>query len=690
MALEGYIGTAPSTPSVALSFQMLEVYRQYHRVCPRLSIQAHVRALCHLHKVPYWKGLVEQFSSTYDIYLSILHGIETRVRTVLKQDTPDWRMKSACAPCLYTLEDEPRLKYSLLTTMDGNQSLKLVDSAFRAGTPLADSRQARSDYWIPPDEVDRFKDEVGQAKAASSGDVDVEGVDTEGSPEEVASICVKRWKNAGPEARKKMFALFAVSGVFVSLCRHGHILIMCDMIRSGELMKYPLAIINKLLKVYGPDILVGYDIGCEFSKTLDNSSLGTLAREQRLTSIVPAFHGHSHNRGCQVQFLPLYFSGAGKEDFEGSERLFSESNALAPGTRLATPFHRHQAIEQFAMFWSRQKHAESGNFIYNNYKQALDIIRIDGEAITHEDAERYLTEERAEPPEVAQKIDYVEALRVDPFISHNDAAAAKKHKANIKRLRTRARTMHSRWQMVEEEVLQIEEELSIEERWLPKSDEYVAGVGELACRKYRCALDNLERLVIQRMFELTKLGMSGIGYKMREKIGKALKTRAEAIRHALEEYNTCATALKPPRPTLAWHEIMEMASLAEFDLLRDAREDVRELPWVKRLNRQAMNLHFNILRAREEIERLNVEIPRLFTALVDRHFDLKKAIKTMEVTDPALAYEFEQRWLYEDRLSARITARLYQTAQLDGFTGRLATGSSEICAPLYRSDNENA
>jgi hypothetical protein len=46
---------------------------------------------------------------------------------------------------------------------------------------------------------------------------------------------VERWKNAGPEARKKMFALFAIAGIFVSVRRHGHVLVMCDMIRSGEL-----------------------------------------------------------------------------------------------------------------------------------------------------------------------------------------------------------------------------------------------------------------------------------------------------------------------------------------------------------------------------------------------------------------------------------------------------------------------
>jgi hypothetical protein len=52
---------------------------------------------------------------------------------------------------------------------------------------------------------------------------------------ETLDDCVKRWRNAGPEARKKMFALFAVSGIFLVVCHHGHVLVICDMIRSGEL-----------------------------------------------------------------------------------------------------------------------------------------------------------------------------------------------------------------------------------------------------------------------------------------------------------------------------------------------------------------------------------------------------------------------------------------------------------------------
>jgi hypothetical protein len=47
--------------------------------------------------------------------------------------------------------------------------------------------------------------------------------------------CVDRWRNAGPEEQKKMFALFEESGIFITSCRHRLMLLACDMIKSGEL-----------------------------------------------------------------------------------------------------------------------------------------------------------------------------------------------------------------------------------------------------------------------------------------------------------------------------------------------------------------------------------------------------------------------------------------------------------------------
>ncbi|KAJ7816305.1 hypothetical protein B0H14DRAFT_3089819 [Mycena olivaceomarginata] len=160
-----------------------------------------------------------------------------------------------------------------------------------------------------------------------------------------------------------MFALFAISGIFLAVCRHGHVLVMCDMIWSGELMKYPLAVVNYLLDTYGADLGLGYDIMCAFWKTLSRSSLGAKVTGMRLRGVVPAFHGHAHNRMCQLGWHPVFVDGVGLEDFEECERTFAKSNNLATCTRFATPFHRQQQIDEHFYFHDQDKHAASGNLI---------------------------------------------------------------------------------------------------------------------------------------------------------------------------------------------------------------------------------------------------------------------------------------------------------------------------------------
>ncbi|KAI0629625.1 hypothetical protein C8Q77DRAFT_1065128, partial [Trametes polyzona] len=688
LALRGYMGTAPVRPSVAISFQTLEAYRQMHRVCPRLSIQAQVRALSHLHRVsrPHSSS---QFSIAFDMYLDILHHVDLLVNAALHRDDPDWQIRNMCRPCMYNLEKEDMLSPSMFVTMDGNQSLKLIDGLFRSGTLLNDTRTARSTIWISPEKVDRFQDEPSVSSSTTAPplpivddtDDDAEWFDIDDpSCSNPASVCVDRWRNAGPESRKRMFALFAVTGIFVSLCRHGHCLAICDMVCSGELMKYALAHVDRLMEIYGYNIKIAYDVACAFFKILLRSSLGPRVASLKVSGVVPAFHGHSHNRACQVDWHPLYQDGVGKEDFEGCECLFSESNLLAPGTRLSTVFHRHQAIEQFMGFWSEQKHADSGKFILDNYRQALDIIKTDGEALEllsqqlgvgPADFERYLQEERAyfknrkvEPPEVTAELDYLDSL------VRLQTAGYKQQQ--ISSVRTKVRTTRSRWETIHEEVLRREEELNVVERWKPGDAKYDEMFRELGQRKYRLALDNLARLVVQRLFELTKLQLSG--YKLREKIGKALKARADAIKKALSEYNACAAELSPPREELLWSDILDMSTLADFDLLRETRQDIRAKPWAKPSHRRAMNLYFNIKHAREEIRRLNVEIPRLFTSMLDDHADYHLAITASLDTNAPLANELRNCQQYQEIVSARIVKHLTQASRLSEFSGKIEAG----------------
>jgi hypothetical protein len=105
--------------------------------------------------------------------------------------------------------------------------------------------------------------------------------------------------------------------------------------------------VEVLLDALGDGLGIGYDIGCKFAGTVDRSSLGPLARQLKYKSLVGAFHGHAHNRLCQLDFLATYVKGLGLEDLEGCERFFGKSNALAPSLRYASVFHRQQRIVEF-------------------------------------------------------------------------------------------------------------------------------------------------------------------------------------------------------------------------------------------------------------------------------------------------------------------------------------------------------
>lgn len=109
--------------------------------------------------------------------------------------------------------------------------------------------------------------------------------------------------------------------------------------------------------MYGKNGGCAYDIGCAFSKTLTNSSLGKQACDLEFRLMVGAFHGHAHNRKCQLDWHPMYIPGTGHTEGEGCEHIFSASNELAWGTRHATSFHRWQTIEEHFSFWDSDKYA---------------------------------------------------------------------------------------------------------------------------------------------------------------------------------------------------------------------------------------------------------------------------------------------------------------------------------------------
>ncbi|KAJ7215074.1 hypothetical protein GGX14DRAFT_359949 [Mycena pura] len=215
-------------------------------------------------------------------------------------------------------------------------------------------------------------------------------------------------------------------------------------------------------------------------------------------------------------------------------------------------------------------------------------------------------------------------------------------------------------------------------------------------RRYRRALDEVERLVVQRLLEMTKLGASSVAYKLREKIGKALKTCATAIQRALKDYNSAAAQLSPPRQQLTWAQVADITTVGGFDLLRDTRSDIRKLEWANPEHREATLLYLGISGHNEEIKRLNFEIPRLLTFMIDDHADYVRAIRSHispSVSGLPLAHELSTQWQLRTNINCCIVEQLVRTSRLSGFTGSLLPSEREgrevdysICLPDWATD----
>ncbi|KAH9947990.1 hypothetical protein B0H21DRAFT_708025 [Amylocystis lapponica] len=391
-----------------------------------------------------------------------------------------------------------------------------------------DSRTGRSNAWLTPAYVDRFKDDVLRSDKVPKIDpayrrvlpqrlppliVTLRPTTTTSTslehpmPQRRAMSPCRFVLNAGAtrtRSTQKMFALFAVTGIFVCLCRHGHLLVICDMIRSGN-------------------------------------------------CVVPAFHGHSHNRGCQVNWHPMYMEGVGKEDFE-------VVNGASPNQMPSPP--RHDSHPRFTSSSDRA------------------TLRVLGSAQAWEsDDTRVLNVLSRE-------------LKIGPD--------------DYERWTTWKLSCASKTPVDRRGLRRIEEELNIPERWVPGSPQYEPWCelghentvvhstisSDWLCNVFSSLRSSNQRNWYVFSYMCITWHSHDVGYKMREKIGKALKSRAEAVKKALVEYNRQATELVP-------HVHVDV--VGEFDLLRDAQQDIRELPWAQRANRQAMSTYFNVQRAKEEI-----------------------------------------------------------------------------------------
>ena len=97
----------------------------------------------------------------------------------------------------------------------------------------------------------------------------------------------------------------------------------------------------------------------------------------------------------------------------------------------------------------------------------------------------------------------------------------------------------------------------------------------------------------------------------------------------------------PVRPVLQYGEVLSYATLGDFDLLKHSRHDVLARPWSNTMHRQMAAKYFKLLRAHEEINRLNVEVRRLQAWVDYETTDIKQIAEGLSARDPLLSAELQ-------------------------------------------------
>ncbi|KAJ3992007.1 hypothetical protein F5050DRAFT_1715629 [Lentinula boryana] len=707
-------GLLPCNPLVNTTVFSLETLELYHHIfmrCPRLGVQTFIRALSDLQGVRFKANLAVQFSSAYDLYVRLVEGARALVLQALDRTSSNHRMLNTCPSCQYEVKGESPLAIRMMVAFDGNNSLKRFQRreasedgrVLGAVTERLDTRVGGGDYFLQTAQVDLW-DEPNWGK----------WLDWAPSGKETKNPCADRWSNMNESKTARSFACFEVNGIFAGFCRHSFVLVFADMVRTGEQSKYILALLHHFMSACREDrrrrglpetpvgsLGVGYDIACGMVDKIARSPLGELSKDEKLRMLIGLLHGYAHNRLCQLSFLMLYIYGAGIEDLEVCERFFSHSNSLAPVTRYMSRFRRRQAIASYSYHRDNfETYANLSKFIYSNYRQALSILNRSRDTaatmkeVGIEDAEsifQFLEEERL----------YLESRRHTP---EHETLTSSYYLALVKlsncqeRLGRARRTFRgglggstggsakpsdgdlflteremSNEQEMEAKLLldvqSLEERLGLrrDQRWVKGSKDWKNAETLVYMSKYQKALDRLEGLIIARIFELSRMNVSGTGYKMRQHIGHAMQKRSTAIISALESYNEAAAKLKPPRKLLSWEDVLNYTYLSEFDFLRDMRSDVRDCIWARPAVREAMSEVFKLLRAGEEVDRLHLEIKRLLTYIKEEEEYISSVARRVEQYDAPLAHQILQYGHERGRFNGVHRKRLQAIRKLKGF-----------------------
>ena len=125
----------------------------------------------------------------------------------------------------------------------------------------------------------------------------------------------------------------------------------------------------------------------------------------------------------------------------------------------------------------------------------------------------------------------------------------------------------------------------------------------------------------------------------------------------------------PLRPVLQYSEVLSYAALRDFDLLKHSRHHVLARPWSNTMHRQMAVKYFKLLRAHEEINRLDVEVRRLQAWVDNETTEIRQIATEISAQNPLLSAELRALFHHQQQVNIQHQLQLQCIYDLKGYSG---------------------
>ncbi|KAF7972323.1 hypothetical protein HWV62_18424 [Athelia sp. TMB] len=183
-------------------------------------------------------------------------------------------------------------------------------------------------------------------------------------PEEIIQECQDSHTAADGRKAKTDMGHFDDAGLMAMVCRHDVPLFVANIDTPGEQQKYGVALMEHVLALLPPEATCVFiiDVGCVFDVSLNKYYIITDDALKRIKFCTSAMHAYAHQWSCQLRYNPRLQKGMGLSDGEGVERLWSRLRRLIGITRTMGRRHRLWIIDRFLASVAQDHREELGQW----------------------------------------------------------------------------------------------------------------------------------------------------------------------------------------------------------------------------------------------------------------------------------------------------------------------------------------